>query len=107
MCEREFVGLAMQAELQLSPDQEQRLLSTREAILGQVQAIAAERQRISGALQVRCPALLTNHSTHSTPPQFPKHEQGAVNQPFNNTTLFIVRGPWHRKTKVFLTIEAR
>lgn len=43
----------MQAELQLSPDQEQRLLSTREAILGQVQAISAERQRISAALQVR------------------------------------------------------
>ncbi|KAK9915563.1 hypothetical protein WJX75_000816 [Coccomyxa subellipsoidea] len=48
---------AILAELQLSPDQEQRLLSTREAILGQVQAIAAERQRISGALQAASPSL--------------------------------------------------
>ncbi|BDA44258.1 hypothetical protein COCOBI_05-4420 [Coccomyxa sp. Obi] len=48
---------AILAELQLSPDQEQRLLSTREAILGQVQAISAERQRISAALQAASPSL--------------------------------------------------
>ena len=54
----------MQAELQLSPDQEQRLLSTREAILGQVQAISAERQRISAALQVH-PGQICHPDPHA------------------------------------------
>ncbi len=94
-------GVAVQGELQLSPDQTDRLLHTRAAVMEQVQTIASERQRIAAALQVRCSAPHSARASIFLPRTLPP---ALFAPPHSSTQPQNIWGDLHLKTTSFLLV---